>query len=105
MTSNQSESFNAVLKRLHSWKQVPLDAIVLSLYHLQTFYLNEVERGFAGIGSFTLVPELNLAKRSFEDIVIIPTFQVEKIIEKIQQKNMSDVAIIKNQEFIDVTSD
>ena len=38
VTTNQSESFNAVLKRLQNWREVPLDAIVLSLYHLQVYY-------------------------------------------------------------------
>ena len=52
MTINQSESFNAVLKRLHNWREVPLDTIVLSLHHLQSFYLNEIQRGFAGIGTY-----------------------------------------------------
>ena len=48
VTNNQSESFNATLKRLQHWHEVPVDVIVLSLYHLQGFYLNEIERGFAG---------------------------------------------------------
>ena len=35
VTNNQSESFNATLKRLQRWREVPIDTIVLSLYHLQ----------------------------------------------------------------------
>ena len=48
VTNNQSESFNAVLKRLVQWREVPSDVIILSLYHLQCYYNNEIERGFAG---------------------------------------------------------
>lgn len=51
ITNNQSESFNATLKRLQSWHEVPVDVIVLSLYHLQAYYCNEVQRGFAGLSN------------------------------------------------------
>jgi hypothetical protein len=55
---------------------------------LQAFYLNEIQRGFAGIGSFKLVPELKSALRSVDEIMIIPAFQPEEIVEKIQQRNV-----------------
>lgn len=87
VTTNQSESFNATLKRLNSWREVPLDGIVLSLYHLQAFYLNETQRGFAGIGSYTLVPELVKAQRSVDDMILIPTYHPDEIVNKIQQKS------------------
>ena len=48
ITNNQSESFNATLKRLQNWHEVPVDVIVLSLHHLQIFYYNEIQRGLAG---------------------------------------------------------
>jgi len=48
VTTNQSESFNATLKRLQKRKEVQVDAILLSLYHIQAFYYNEVQRGLAG---------------------------------------------------------
>jgi hypothetical protein len=49
VTNNQSESFNAVLKRLQRWREAPVDSIILSLYYLQAFYHNEIQRGFAGL--------------------------------------------------------
>ena len=48
VTNNQSESFNATLKRIQRWREVPIDSIVLSLYHLQAYYYNEIMRGLAG---------------------------------------------------------
>ena len=45
---NQSESFNSTLKRLQRWREVPVDTIVLTLYHLQAFFNNEIQRGLAG---------------------------------------------------------
>lgn len=53
ITNNQSESFNATLKRMQRWREVPIDTIILSLYHLQAFYYNEIMRGLAG--KFSLV--------------------------------------------------
>jgi hypothetical protein len=53
ITTNQSESFNATLKRLQRWREVPIDALVLALYHLQAYFHNEIQRGFAG-RSFSL---------------------------------------------------
>ena len=49
LTSNQSESFNAVLKRMQEWKEMPVDTAVLSLYLLQAYYWNEWQRGLAGV--------------------------------------------------------
>lgn len=42
VVTNQSESFNMVLKSLQQWKEVPVDCIVLSFYLLQSFFMNEI---------------------------------------------------------------
>ena len=55
ITNNQSESFNATLKRLQHWREVPVDIIILSLYHLQAFYYNETMRGYSGEQSFFII--------------------------------------------------
>ncbi len=39
VTNNQSESFNSTLKQLQKWKEVPVDSIILALYHLQVYIL------------------------------------------------------------------
>ena len=49
VTNNQSESFNTTIKRLQHWREVPVDSIVLALYHLQAFFHNEIQRGLAGL--------------------------------------------------------
>ena len=54
MVTNQSESFNMVLKSLQEWKEVPVDCIVLSFYHLQAFFMNEITRGLANQGNYHL---------------------------------------------------
>ena len=44
VTNNQSESFNAALKRLQDWREVPIDSVILTLYHLQSYFHNEIQR-------------------------------------------------------------
>lgn len=56
ITNNQSESLNRVIKDLQSWKEAPLDCLVLALYRLQAFYSNEIKRGLAGIGEYHPLP-------------------------------------------------
>ena len=53
-TTNQSESFNNVLKGLHNWTEVPIDTLVLSLYRLSQFYTAEILRGRCGLGNYHL---------------------------------------------------
>ena len=48
ITTNQSEGFNSVLKRMQEWKEIPVDTAILSLYHLQAYYWNEWQRGLSG---------------------------------------------------------
>ena len=44
LTNNPSESMNAVLHSLQQWKQVPLDVICVSLFHLSCYYQHEITR-------------------------------------------------------------
>ena len=55
VTTNQSEGFNSLIKGLQGWKEVPIDVILLSFRMLQRYYLNEIQRGLAGIGNYTQV--------------------------------------------------
>ena len=54
VTNNISESLNKVIKDLQHWKEVPVDCMILALYQLQAYYVNEIRRGLAGIGEYTL---------------------------------------------------
>ena len=49
-------NYSRVLKDLQEWKEAPVDSVVLSLFQLQVFYYNEVKRGLAGLGEYTLLP-------------------------------------------------
>jgi hypothetical protein len=87
VATNQSEGFNSLLKSLQGWVEVPLDVIVLSLHMLQRFYLTEIRRGRAGIGSYIL-------RATYEDYGIsvdemdknIPVCTPDDIVASLQQK-------------------
>ena len=59
VTNNQSEGLNRVMKELQGWKEAPIDCMLLALYHLQAFYLNEIRRGLAGMGEYHLTEKYN----------------------------------------------
>jgi hypothetical protein len=45
---------NSVIKRLNEWKEVTIDAAVLSFNYLQVYYVHEVLWGFCGTGNYSL---------------------------------------------------
>lgn len=51
VTTNQSEGFNILLKNLTERKESCIDSLVLSLYYLQCYYNNEIQRGWLGWGN------------------------------------------------------
>lgn len=57
ITNNVSEGMNTVMKRLLEWKEVPVDAGVLSLHMLQNYYHNKILRGVCATGNFILRSE------------------------------------------------
>lgn len=69
ITSNVSESFHAALKRLSQWKEMTMEAMVLSLYAMQNFYWRETLRGLCNTGSLHLQPQFIRHSRSPEHTV------------------------------------
>jgi len=53
-TSNQSEAFNYVIKSIINWKQNTPDIMVLILYYLQNYYINEFRRAAKNLGIYHL---------------------------------------------------
>ena len=63
ITNNPSESINAVLHSLQNWKQVPLDVICISLFHLCSYYHREIEHAIHQCGSMEVKEEFSHYKR------------------------------------------
>jgi len=45
-----------LLQRFRHWKEATVDAFVLGMQRLHTYYNNEIKRGLAGLGSYHLEP-------------------------------------------------
>lgn len=54
ITNNICESLNVTIKRLKSWKEAPMDAMLLPLHYLQGYFKYEILRGKCGLGEFHL---------------------------------------------------
>ena len=63
-----------------------MDAIVLALYHLQAFYHNEVQRGFAGLGNYSLCVAFQAAKCSADELNIVPAIPPEDIVSRVRER-------------------
>ncbi|XP_065664458.1 uncharacterized protein LOC136086115 [Hydra vulgaris] len=61
VTNNISESLNALIKRFQEWEEAPVDAMLIAMHRLQTFYLTEIKRSFSGFGPYTLNENTHLS--------------------------------------------
>jgi len=60
-TTNQSETFNYVLKRLQEWKEAPVDAMALTLFRLSQYHLAEIKRGLCDHGEYNVQDVVEVA--------------------------------------------
>ena len=58
LTTNQAESFNAVLKRFTKNEKLAVDLMVLKLYEISKHFERRTARGLANIGEYTLLEHL-----------------------------------------------
>ncbi|MEE6502426.1 hypothetical protein FKM82_004516 [Ascaphus truei] len=65
-TNNVDDKLDKIIHNLSEWEELPLDCLLLGLYHLQLFYVYEFQKAQFGLGSFTL-------KESFNDLLRQPT--------------------------------
>lgn len=84
ITTNQSECFNTLLKRYEQWREAPLDSMILGLYFLQIYYHNEIQRGYGGIGSYSLLSDYAFAAISLDEIMTLTVLSPEEIVDKIK---------------------
>ena len=86
LTNNPSESMNAVLHNLQQWKQVPLDVICVSLFHLSCYYQREIIRGQHLFGSWHLKEEFSYLQRDTSLIPFLPkAIDPKEIVDKARE--------------------
>ena len=90
ITTNQSEGFNTVLKRLQQWKEAPVDSILLSLYQLQTFYYNEIQRGLCQSGNYSLCPQFSNLAQPPESVQLLDCILPEDIVARVRSLQSRD---------------
>ena len=109
ITNNPSESMNAVLHRLKQWKNVPLDTIASSLYHLSVFHHREIERSIHQCGRWNVKDEFDHFKREpslmpFLETVMDPEDIVEKASADIMSESLLQTTSPENKSFDNATS-
>ena len=82
----EAEGFNTMLKQYQHWIEAPVDAIVLGLYHLQTYYNNEIQRGLSGLGTYSLRPEFISLQRPQDEVIALKAFSPEEIVQRIRNE-------------------
>jgi hypothetical protein len=58
--------------------------MVLSIFQLQSFYCNEIKRGFSGIGEYTISPEFQAMQIQEMDGAMYRTVSLEEIVTHIR---------------------
>ena len=97
ITTNQSESFNALLKRYGQWREAPLDSMVLGLYFLQSYHHNEIQRGYGGIGSYTLFSECTFAAIPQDEVITSTVISPDEIVDKIKNNQIGPASTNSSQ--------
>ena len=59
-----------VIKHLQELKDVSLDIILPSLYHLQIYIFVNIQKGFCGIGRYNLCSSFKFLARDFDELVL-----------------------------------
>ena len=81
-----------VVRHLQELKEVTLDILIPSLYHLQLYLSTNITKGFCGIGKYRLSAELNFLKREVDEI-ILPTkmYEPQEIVNILKVRGISVV--------------
>lgn len=101
ITTNQSEGFNTLLKQYEHWKEAPLDSMILGLYQIQVYYHNEMQRGYGGLGSYSLSPDYSFAAIPLDELVSLSVTSPADIVTKIRSSRDSVNDSLKKYTYID----
>ncbi len=66
-------------------KHHALDCVLLSLYQLQAFYANEIKRGLAGLGEYTIAQQYTSLKLDEPTIECLPAYSPNEIVRMIRE--------------------
>ena len=78
---------------MQDWTEAPADCLILALYQLQVYYVNEIKRGMAGQGEYTLADQFSatqLEEVCFNSVVRTSPAEVAKTIKEGLSKTSTD---------------
>ena len=93
-----------MLKQYQHWIEAPVDAIVLGLYHLQTYYNNEIQRGLSSLGIYSLRPAFTSLQRPHNEIIPLKAYSPEEIVQRIRNEATVKTAS-SEEEILNIESD
>ena len=93
-----------MLKQYQHWIAAPVDAIVLGLYHLQTYYNNEIQRGLSGLGIYSLRPAFTSLQYPQDEIITLKAYSPEEIVQRIRNEATMKTAS-SEEEILNIESD
>lgn len=95
LSTNQSESFNAILKLTRKNKTKPISCMVLDLLLNADGYIARIKRGHYRIGgTYTLRPnQHHLHQRSDPDAKLPAPVDCDKILENIKARNAEKLKV------------
>ncbi|CAF1374091.1 unnamed protein product [Didymodactylos carnosus] len=89
VTSNSVEGVNFVFKQPTSWKSVTIDRLILILNFLQGYFINELQRGYCGIGDYTLKPEYAKLQMDILMLEFLQSYDPHEIVNRIKNLDLA----------------
>lgn len=86
VTNNISESMNKLIKEQNFWKELPIDAMVLALFYMQSYYIYEFRRAEVGFGNYCIKNKFKENTWSANSAKLPHFMPIEKILEHIKEK-------------------
>ena len=84
VTSNFTESWNAILKRAVEWKRLRFDNLTMILFNLTMYYLGQFHRAYHSLGNFRPKPEFMKRGPRFK-LPEYTFFPEDKLLEKFKE--------------------
>lgn len=98
-TNNISESFNKVLKEINEFKELPVDAMVLSLFHLQKYYLYDFARAKCNLGNYSIKKEFANMMQMVKDVRFPDFIPIDEIVKQMKETANPQRSVEKTDTF------
>jgi hypothetical protein len=98
VTTNACEGLKNLYKSLNGYKEVPIDVAALSYFKLSVYYANEIKRGFASCGLYSLKTEYSHLKVTYDEVSLRPAVKIEEIVSEIKENHANELMAMQVSE-------